>query len=173
MGDGVYEKDNFIYSSRVGSVLLDKSDTKMLPVINVSKKRSNVPLPQVNSVVIGKVRRVGNLSASLDIMIIDGEPVRSSYSGSIRKQDIRSFDRDTVDVFKCFMPGDIVRAEVISMGDSHNYYLSTAKNELGVVYAEHSDTNEPMKPISWEEMVCTKTGLKEYRKCAKPLNAQK
>jgi exosome complex component CSL4 len=39
-------------------------------------------------------------------------------------------------MFNCFRPGDIVRAEVISLGDSRSYYLSTAKNELGVVYAK-------------------------------------
>ena len=35
----------------------------------------------------------------------------------------------------CFRPGDVIKAEVLSLGDSRSYYLSTAKNELGVVYA--------------------------------------
>lgn len=39
---------------------------------------------------------------------------------------------DKVEVFKCFRPGDIVRARVISLGDARQYYLSTAENELGV-----------------------------------------
>lgn len=36
---------------------------------------------------------------------------------------------------QCFRPGDIVCAAVISLGDARSYYLSTAQNELGVVYA--------------------------------------
>lgn len=39
-------------------------------------------------------------------------------------------------MYDCFHPGDIVRAEVLSLGDARSYYLSTAKNELGVVYAK-------------------------------------
>lgn len=41
-----------------------------------------------------------------------------------------------VELYSCFRPGDLVRAEVISLGDSRSYYLSTAKNDLGVVYAK-------------------------------------
>ena len=37
---------------------------------------------------------------------------------------------------ECFRPGDIVRASVLSLGDARSYYLSTAENELGVVYAK-------------------------------------
>ena len=36
----------------------------------------------------------------------------------------------------CFRPGDIVRAVVVSLGDARSYYLSTASNECGVVYAK-------------------------------------
>jgi hypothetical protein len=39
---------------------------------------------------------------------------------------------DKVEVIKCYRPGDIVRARVISLGDARQYYLSTAENELGV-----------------------------------------
>ena len=37
---------------------------------------------------------------------------------------------------QCFRPGDVVRASVLSLGDARSYYLSTAENELGVVYAK-------------------------------------
>ena len=30
-------------------------------------------------------------------------------------------------MYDCFRPGDVVRAEVISLGDARSYYLSTAK----------------------------------------------
>jgi hypothetical protein len=41
-----------------------------------------------------------------------------------------------VKLYDCFRPGDIVRAKVTSLGDARTYYLSTAENELGVVYAK-------------------------------------
>lgn len=39
-------------------------------------------------------------------------------------------------MYKSFRPGDVVRAEVLSLGDTRNYLLATTKNELGVVFAE-------------------------------------
>lgn len=41
-----------------------------------------------------------------------------------------------VEIYSSFRPGDIDIAEVLSLGDARSYYLSTAKNELGVVYAK-------------------------------------
>ncbi len=40
---------------------------------------------------------------------------------------------------ECFRLGDIVKAKVMSLGDARSYYLSTAANELGVVYAVSED----------------------------------
>jgi exosome complex component CSL4 len=44
--------------------------------------------------------------------------------------------------------------------------LSVAENELGVVIA-YSEAGHRMIPISWNEMQCPVTLLKEYRKVAK------
>jgi len=48
---------------------------------------------------------------------------------------VRSTEIDKVEIYKCFRPGDIVKAEFISLGDSRSYFLSTSKNEYGVLYA--------------------------------------
>jgi exosome complex RNA-binding protein Csl4 len=40
---------------------------------------------------------------------------------------------------ECFKPGDIVRAVVASLGDSRSYFLSTARDDLGVVYGRADD----------------------------------
>ncbi len=57
-------------------------------------------------------------------------------------------------------------AEIISLGDSRSYYMSTAKNELGVVLA-HSAAGVAMTPVSWQEMECPVTKSRELRKVAK------
>lgn len=99
-----------------------------------------------------------------------------------RKQDVRSFEKDTVQIHKSFRPGDIVRAVVISLGDAQSYYLSTARDDLGVILAVSSMPSATaaygnatgvggeimMVPISWEQMQCPVTNHVEYRKCAKP-----
>lgn len=84
-----------------------------------------------------------------------------------RSRDVRAFEKDKVEMYKSFRPGDVVRAEVLSLGDSRNYLLTTAKNELGVVYAP-SVAGATMTPISWCEMQCPVSKTKEYRKVAKP-----
>lgn len=55
----------------------------------------------------------------------------------------------------------------LSLGDARSYYLSTAANELGVVYATSEEGN-PMVPVSYQEMEDTVTGKVEKRKVAKP-----
>ena len=55
----------------------------------------------------------------------------------------------------------------ISLGDQSNYYLSTAKNELGVLMAK-SEAGNTMVPISWKEFRDPETGVTESRKVAKP-----
>ena len=57
--------------------------------------------------------------------------------------------------------------EQISLGDQSNYYLSTARNELGVIMAT-SEKGNTMYPISWKEFKDPVTGETETRKVAKP-----
>ena len=62
----------------------------------------------------------------------------------------------------------MVRAVVISLGDERSYFASTAKNELGVVFAV-SEAGNQMVPVSWKEFLDERTGVKEGRKVAKPV----
>ena len=52
-----------------------------------------------------------------------------------RKDDVRATEKDKVEMYKCFRPGDIIMARVISLGDAQSYLLSTAENECGVIVA--------------------------------------
>lgn len=36
------------------------------------------------------------------------------YRGVLRKEDVRSFDKDRVEMYKCYRPGDIILARVVS-----------------------------------------------------------
>ncbi len=45
-------------------------------------------------------------------------------------------------------------------------YVVAGENELGVVIAK-SEAGQSMVPVSWTEMQCPKTYVKEYRKVAK------
>ncbi len=84
-----------------------------------------------------------------------------------RLQDVRATEIDKVVLYDCFRPGDIVRAEVLSLGDARSYYLTTSKNELGVVYARSAAAGAPMVAVSWQEMQCPTSSTLEKRKVAK------
>ncbi|KAI9366768.1 hypothetical protein DFJ73DRAFT_890871, partial [Zopfochytrium polystomum] len=140
-----------------------------LPTVTVSAPnlKSSSIIPEVDSTVIGRVVRINPRQATLSILIVGGVPCSENFQGVIRVQDVRATEKDKVQIYKCYRPGDIVKAQVISLGDSRSYFLSTAKNELGVIFAE-SAAGHTMFPINWEEMMCPVTLTKEFRKCAKP-----
>lgn len=142
----------------------DSSDQR--PTVEVTGHKAHGPVPQPGAVVIARVTKVMARMASADIMCVGFQAVREKFTGIIRQQDVRATEIDKVDMHLSFRPGDIVRALVLSLGDARAYYLSTAKNELGVVSAE-SVAGATMVPISWTEMQCPLTGQVEQRKVAK------
>lgn len=97
------------------------------------------------------------------------------FRATIRSQDIwpeeeTRLDQSLAQVSLSFAPGDLVRAKIIGVGDaSAGFLLSTGlEPRFGVVFARSSAAGEPMVPVSWKAMVCSKTGSKEPRKCARP-----
>ena len=70
------------------------------------------------------------------ILGVESTPLKETFRGLIRKEDVRATEKDRVEIYKSFRPGDIVLARVISLGDAQSYLLSTAENELGVVFAK-------------------------------------
>jgi len=144
-------------------------------------------VPQAGNIVVARVVKIMQQYAKVEIMCISKANSAASaaqdqdnavpqaeelvmlkrfYPGMIRVQDVRKTETDKLRMIDCFRPGDLVRAQVISLGDQRSYFLSTAKNELGVTFAK-SSAGGVMIPVSWQEMQCMKTGMVELRKVAK------
>ncbi|KAI8378095.1 hypothetical protein EDC96DRAFT_493615 [Choanephora cucurbitarum] len=166
-GAGTYERDGLLYASVVGQRYIDPSSQGDLPTMRVSREKEQSAVPEVGSVITGKVIRVSPHQAVIAIMVVGDMTCKEDFMGIIRTQDVRAAEKDKVKIYNSFRPGDIVKAEVISLGDARSYILSTAKNELGVIFAT-SVAGATMIPISWQEMQCPKTKSIELRKCAKP-----
>jgi exosome complex RNA-binding protein Csl4 len=111
-----------------------------------------------------QVTKVNPRFATVDIFAVNGQACREPFRGMVRcvpqqqqrqsvcavcvaadgaalrralsVQDIRATETDKVQVYRSFRPGDVILAAVISLGDARSYYLSTARNELGVIFAE-------------------------------------
>ncbi|KAL7417685.1 hypothetical protein BDY24DRAFT_375741 [Mrakia frigida] len=160
-GKGTYLDGNYILASTVGRLNKDGS------TVTVTSNASSNPVPEPNSVVIGTITRLTPQQATVAITVVDGRPTGEEFQGVVRVQDIRLTERDKLRVVDSFRLGDTVRAVVISLGDARSYYLSTARNDLGVLFA-NSEAGAPLTPISWQEMTCSLTGKNEKRKVAKP-----
>ncbi|KAJ2581622.1 hypothetical protein GGH95_001982 [Coemansia sp. RSA 1836] len=167
-GMGTYVRNGVIYSSILGTRIVSGSEGADETKATLSVERSNTKfaIPVIGSEVLGRVVRMNPRAASIAIMMVGSTPCQEDFQGVVRVQDIRATEKDLVQMIETFRPGDIIRAEVISLGDQRSYYLATVKNEHGVVFAQSTDGNS-MVPISWEEMQDPKTLVVEKRKCAK------
>ncbi|EIW64425.1 exosome non-catalytic core subunit CSL4 [Trametes versicolor FP-101664 SS1] len=161
LGGGTYIRDGTVRASLVGVPQYSGS------TLEIKRTRPHPPAP--NSVVLGSVTRLSPLQAVLSISVVDGVPLPAGeeFTGVIRVQDVRATEKDKVKIADCFRGGDVIRGLVLSLGDARSYYVTTARNDLGVIFAT-SEAGATMEPVSWQEMRCPKTGKIEKRKCAKP-----
>ena len=184
-GIGTYVKGGHVYACLLGTLEIvraenddameDESDEQQLGFVccvRSSKPPATNQVLKVGQKVVGRISRITPQNALVEIKLAEGVgPLRFYFEGAIRLEDIRSFSsksEETVPLLgDCFRPGDLVACRVISMGDARRYFLTTAETELGVIRAERNGV--PMIPVSWKEMECPETGVREPRKCAKPL----
>ncbi|OTB07776.1 hypothetical protein M426DRAFT_53191 [Hypoxylon sp. CI-4A] len=142
-----------------------------LPTLSVSRHTGGLEkrevLPEVGNTVLCRVTRITPRHATAAILVVGDTVLEAEWQGMIRVQDVRATEKDRVKIYESFRPGDIVRAQVISLGDQANYYLSTASNELGVIMAT-SEAGNTMFPVSWKEYKDPETNISEPRKVAKP-----
>uniref|UniRef100_A0A2R5L8E1 Putative exosomal 3'-5' exoribonuclease complex subunit ski4 n=1 Tax=Ornithodoros turicata TaxID=34597 RepID=A0A2R5L8E1_9ACAR len=164
-GEGTYVQHGYVYSSLSGRVSIKRQqDKKTLVQVKRCANLNIIPTP--GNVVTVKITSINPRFCKCTIIAIEESQLLEPFRGIIRKEDIRAFEKDRVDISKSFRVGDIVLARVISIGDAMSYFLTTAENELGVVVAL-SVAGYPMTPISWTEMQCPVSYVKQFRKVAR------
>lgn len=179
LGDGLHILNGRPISSVAGIPSAASGNTDaatMSRPIAPSSQSQSPKLPYITAIILARVTRITTRQAHVAILAVDDVPCvvgpgaaeDAAFAGMIRQQDIRATEKDKVLVAESFAVGDVVRAEVISLGDERNYYLSTARNELGVVMAKDVDTGGVMLPVSWREVVDRETGRRALRKVARP-----
>lgn len=158
-------KEGDVVLARVTRISAQKVNVEILAVEN-----EPIPLDSgVGSNGAGKVAPGGGSGASTFSVSQASSDLGETFRGMIRSQDIRATERDRVKVIESYKPGDIIRAQILSLGDGSNYYLTTARNDLGVVFARSDNgAGGLMYAVDWQTMVSPFTGVQERRKCAKP-----
>lgn len=158
-------KEGDIVLTRVTRISLQRANVEILAVEN-----QTVPVDSGVGSNGSGISSVGGGSGAATFSISQASSdLGETFRAIIRSQDVRATQRDSVKILECFKPGDIVRAQVLSLGDGTNYYLTTARNDLGVVFAKAAGGSAGlMYAIDWQTMVVPSTGATEKRKCAKP-----
>jgi len=171
-GTGCYlSSTNTIHSSLVGTVSTVSSPDGSSTTINVTSAKHEHTLSQiieVGHIILGRVTRLTDRQATVLILKSNNSPLTTPNSGVIRTEDVTSLTTDSIDVTLAYRLGDVLLARVISLGDSRQFFLSTAEDELGVVDANCMESGRAMVPCSYKEMMCPVTKVKETRKVARP-----
>lgn len=168
-GPGTHELRGYIYANLAGILQKDIDEPSQVTVLSVQSPKTPSTLPKTGDVVTAKVTVVNPRLVQCTILCVGPSVLARPYRGVLKKEDIKATEKDKVDPYKCYRPGDVILARVLPITEIHSYYLSTAENELGVTIAtaEGSPQGVDMIPISWSEMQCPKTLVKEPRKVAR------
>lgn len=84
----------------------------------VSPKTPSI-LPRTGDIVTAKVMVVNPRMVQCVILCVGPSALARPYRGILKKEDIKATDKDRIDPYKCFRPGDIILARVVSFLNKH------------------------------------------------------
>ena len=131
-------KNESIFSSLLGckhvQSSLDDAGAQEKPLISVHHQKkqsqaSSCPVPAVGNVVLGRVSRITASQVNIVINCVEGQVLSQPCGGIVRVEDVFpcEVDHTAVQMANCFRPSDVVKARILSMGDSRQYFLTTAQ----------------------------------------------
>nr|XP_055109540.1 exosome complex component CSL4 isoform X3 [Symphalangus syndactylus] len=94
-GSGTYTRHGYIFSSLAGC-LMKSSENGALPVVSVVRETESQLLPDVGAVVTCKVSSINSRFAKVHILYVGSMPLKNSFRGTIRKEDVRATEKDKV-----------------------------------------------------------------------------
>ena len=120
-------------------------------------------VPAVGDIVYARITRISKSRGAECQIFATLKPLGREFRGTVRTVDISSpaLQQAFSEISECFRPGDVIRAKVISLGDSKSFFLSTVPDDCGVVYAGN------LNPASYK--LVHGDGRVERRKVAKPV----
>jgi len=104
------------------------------PGAHAGTRRRPSGVPRVGDACLGRVARVTARSVLVEIVVSGGKVLGSSlFRGLLRKEDVRDREQDELDLQQLFLPGDVVKSVVLSLGDGRVLQLGTSTAGCGVV----------------------------------------
>ena len=161
---GVFQKEDKLYSSLSGKLIIAEKDNKK--ILSIESSSNDNYMPHEGDEVYAKITNIQGSFAYCEIFATK-EKLISPLQGIIKHEHIKDDYKDFY-IYDCFLPGDIILGKIISIDQSNYIYISTRDKYHGVVFAKSKISNEIMMPISFEKMQCLYTNCFEQRKVAIP-----
>lgn len=151
-GLGTYCRDNRIFASLAGFVSISQTveGQKSTIIVTSNMVSETASVLSVLDKVMCRVLKITINNASVEILSVRDQELMPKPKGIIRREDVRLSEMDSLVMSECFRPGDILLASIISLGDSRQYYLSTATADLGVCWAKSNSSGGMLVPLSWK-----------------------
>ncbi|GMF26088.1 unnamed protein product [Phytophthora lilii] len=129
-GSGAYVRDGAIFASICGKWNISEG---VVEVARANKTVASAQVLRLGDVVICRVAKITSRQVMVDILCVGETVLKEAFPGTIRLEDVRNHDIDKLVMEEVFSPRMLVKAAVLSFGDTRSYFLSTAKPGLGVV----------------------------------------
>lgn len=142
-GVGTYAHDGGIFASVLGSWRVSASG--QVEVTRAGKTIGTAQVLRLGDTVICKAVKVTTRQVIVDILCVGETVLQEAFPGTIRLEDVRSHDVDKLVLEDMFSPGMLVKAAVLSFGDTRSYFLSTAKPGMGIVKAQPQPASDAME----------------------------
>lgn len=157
-GDGTFEKNGVIYSSRVGKINVDRS-RRELEVIEVKP----LLIPRSGFKIIGSVTGFSSHYANVDIFCMNGARLNYKYTGIIGKESFgKSYPRFRTGSLRNYVrENDILYGRIFSTVNANLIDLSD--KEYGVVKAYCNNCGRPLT-FSKKYLFCSNCRTREDRK---------
>lgn len=112
-GQGTYERGGYIYSSLAGIVdVVDKDGVQVVEVRVPGGE--NTVVPTQGDIVTAQVTIITQQFCKCAIKCVGDIVLNRPYRAILRREDIRATEKDRIDIYKSYRPGDIILARVVS-----------------------------------------------------------
>ncbi|CAG9814594.1 unnamed protein product [Phaedon cochleariae] len=109
-GQGTYERQGYIYSQLTGCLdIVEKDNVK---VVEVHSSGEQTVVPGQGDIITAQVYIITQQYAKCNIKCVGDTVLRRPFRAVLRREDVRATEKDRVEIYKSFRPGDIILARV-------------------------------------------------------------
>lgn len=141
-GSGTYARDGAIFASVLGNWTISQPGNEVRVLARAGRPLASAQVLRLGDVVVCRVTKVTARQVLVDIAAVHDIALSEPFPGTIRFEDVRTYDVDKLAMEDVFAAGALVKAVVLSFGDTRSYFLSTARPGLGVVRASQQQDKD-------------------------------